>query len=1688
MSQVDKKSIAVIGVGARMPGAANASEFFSNICQKVSSITDVPTHRWDARLFHDPDPEAPDRTYSRIGGFLDEFKPQLRQWRIPPTVAKALDPTQILALDVTDAALRDAGLTPEDLRQVRCAVILGNSMGGDHRDATTMRLGYTLFERDLRQTHGFRQLSADAQAGVLEELRQRLDDTQPPITEDTMAGELSNVIAGRVAAAFRLNGPNYSVDAACAASLAAVSAAVRSLLAGECDVAITGGVDRNMGVAGYVKFCKTHALSARGSSPFDADADGFVMGEGAGILILRRLTDAVAHGDRIRAVIRGVGASSDAGAKGITAPSSDGQLLAMQRAYAEADVDPATVGLIEAHGTSTRVGDAAEVQTLCRLFGDLELPGGPVAVGSVKSNIGHLKSAAGAAALIKAVLALDNKVLPPSANYRSPNEALQRPNLPIRVQTTLEPWEPPAGLPRRAGVSAFGFGGTNFHVVLEEYLGAAALNLGDDERRAPAATPASTASTASATSTSSVGLPDVGLFRLGAATREELDLGLTTLSSRLAEPFETLAEQYGRPVHESPVRAAITAADAAELADRVQGLQTLLREGKGGLKLAGAGTHLGEGPAPKLAALFPGQGSQYVGMLADLKDSLPTVSSTLAEADRVMADLLDQPLSHHMLGLATADSDYESSGDAAALALQQTTITQPAMLAADVALLRTLAALGVWPDMVAGHSLGEYAACVAAGVLELGPAMELVAARGREMAAAVPEGADPGQMAFVAAPADRVEALLEGVDGYVVAANKNSSSQTVIAGASGAVQAAIALFEQEGVMASRIPVSHAFHSQVVSAASAPLRKVLQRSGVRTARLPIFSNVTAELYPDAPEDVMELLARQVASPVEFIAIVEQMYRSGARTFVEIGPKKALASFVRDILAGKPHRVTHTNHPKKGGPRSLVEALALLSADGQPVGATHLFDRDAVAAPADAGAAETAAVEGQAQRRPAAAATSADVWITGVALGLPGRATVFADDNLETILAGTSLIDRLAATDQQPIVNQRIERLVKAADGTGTLVPVSSPDEVMGWAGRKGTLDLVKDYCLASNWDQDRDATTRLGVAAAFEALRDAWLPLVEERKEVSGGRTLGQGFRLPPGLGRETGVIFASAFAGYSRLVDLMAHSGNGTPFPRSTLLQILGLGHAHIAEVLGAMGPNILINTACASTTSGVAVAEDWIRAGRCQRVLVVGADDVTSPELLPWIGGGFLALGAATTERDLSLAAVPFGPGRNGLILGMGAASLLVESAEAARARGVRPQAEVIATRLANSAAHPLRLRPDHIAEEVERIVEHATTRLGIDRSTLARDLVFMSHETYTPARGGSAQAEVDALRKAFGADIGQVLVVNTKGFTGHPMAAGIEDATAVAGLWSQTFPPVANLAEPDPEFADLSFHRGGAVRRRYALRLAAGFGSQIALTLYRRSDGDGVRVDEPVFRDFLTQQCGIPDGGVVRDERVLRARSLHRSRDAERPDELTNQQRALTHENDKAVEIVAMPRTQDLPTLTTPTDAHAPQLTEAAVLARLQAVVAQRTGYDLEELEPDLELEADLGIDTVKQAEIVGELRTAYSLERDDSFRLTDYPTLEALAAYILSRLGPERATTQNVDAPAQAEPAVLDTPAAATATAVMDVPAAAPAAATAVVDAPAPAVAAPTSAPVATAVNEAAVLARLQAVVAQ
>jgi acyl transferase domain-containing protein/NAD(P)-dependent dehydrogenase (short-subunit alcohol dehydrogenase family)/acyl carrier protein len=1698
------KAVAIVGVGAVLPDAPDAPSFWRNIKNGRYSITDVRPDRWDPELYYDPDPKAPDKSYSKIGGWVREWEWDPLKWRlpIPPRVSASMDLTQKLAVVVAREALGDYGYPSRPLDTERTAVILGNAMAGDNHLYSAARVLFAEYAVELSKAESFSALPADARKAILSQLHDRIGKRLPEINEDTMPGELANIIAGRIAALYDFKGPNYVADAACASAMAGITAAIEGLIEGDFDAVLTGGIDANMSPSTYVKFCKIGALSATGARPYAEGADGFVMGEGAVIFLLKRLAEAERDGDKIYAVIRGLGGSSDGKGKGITAPNPAGQKLCIRRAWDSAGLAPSEGDLIEGHGTSTPVGDVAEVQSLVEVCAQFGLATGSIALGSVKSNIGHLKGAAGAAGILKAVMALHEKVLPPSLNFQRPNHEIDFTHTPLRVNTELRPWEEKKDGARRAGVSAFGFGGTNFHAVLEEYIPGRIRA----ERKVTIAVPEVSPSPNPAAKAKT---PLRGALLLGADSEAAL---VGRLKKVLEEAAAGVAPAPAPPWESdlrAPCRLAIDYGDAAELADKCAKALKAFEEAQAGRwkALRAKGIFLGTGAAPKVAFLFTGQGSQYVNMLKSLRDSEPVIAETYAQADSVMEPLLGKPLSEYIF----RDESDEAAMAEAEAHLKQTAITQPAVLATETALARLLGTFGIFPDMAMGHSLGEYGALVASGALSFDEALRAVSARGAEMTRCAM--GDNGLMAAVFGPIDEIAKVLANIDGYVVIANINSTKEAVIGGATAAVEKAMAAVREAGYVARALQVSHAFHTNIVAPASEALAKILSGMTIRPPSLPIISNVTGEFYPMGPgvePEMIQLLARQVASPVQFVKGLKSLHQAGARIFVELGPKRVLYGFVEDVLGEREGIVPlFTNHPRIGEAESVNLALCGLYAAGlgiaQAKPEAHTAPSVAVGAPPKAPQtpAMTAKIE---ERRPAlapatfrepqpalpAAAAGTDryvemgrlfaeflergmslysgaprpapsgaltrIFVTGASLGLPGVDRVFDDANVERILRGDQFIDAIPMTLRTAMVEKNITRLVKTGSGEGRFETIEDLADVIKLAARAKDLDLCRDFGFPEDRLAALDRTTRLAIGAGIDALRDAGIPLVMHYKTTTKGTKLPDRWMLPEEMRDDTGVIFTSAFPGYDsyeevitgyyrdrirrerleelsafragalrrgtaggetvaeidrRIAELRAEiDANPYHFDRRFLFRVLSMGHSQFAEYIGARGPNTATNGACASGTQAVAIAADWIRMGRCRRVIVISADDITSDNLMGWFGSGFLASGAAATDEVVEEAAIPFDRRRHGLIIGMGAAAMVVEDLGSTQERGIQPICEVLGSVVANSAFHGSRLDVNHICQVMEKLVSRAESECGINRYEIAPRTVFVSHETYTPARGGSASAEVFALRHVFRDAADQIVVANTKGATGHPMAVGIEDVVAVKVLETGIVPPVANFREVDPELGPLNLSRGGPYPVQYALRLGAGFGSQICMTLtrwlpapdgtHRQPDGLGYAyriVDPGKWQRWLKQCTGYEQPELEVCQRTLRVKD-------QGPAARTDNGRAAS----QAVSAPPVAAVPAVAPLGRPGAAPAPVVSAAPVedpvKVKVLEIVADKTGYPPDMLALDLDLEADLGIDTVKQAEMFAAIRAAYDIPRDDALKLRDYPTMAHAIRFVYDR----------------------------------------------------------------------------------
>jgi len=893
--------VAVVGVSALFPGSPEAERFWRNIVEGVDLLSEVPASHWRIDDYYDPAPPTPDKVYVRRGGFLPDIDFPPMDFGIPPNVVPATDTAQLLALRVAQQVTEDtADGDFSDIDRERVSVVLGASGGTELLTHMSGRLQRPVWERTLR--------AAGLSEPEVTLVGERVTASYTSWQENTFPGLLSNVTAGRIANRFDLGGRNCVVDAACGSSLAALEVGLHELYLGESDMVITGGVDAFNDIFMFMCFAKVTALSPTGDCrPFSNQADGTMLGEGLAMFALKRLDDAERDGDRIYAVIRGIGTSSDGRSKSIYAANPAGQARALRRAYSAAGYGPETVGLVEAHGTGTKAGDAAEFSALREVFAasgraDRQW----CALGSVKSQVGHTKGAAGAGGLFKAVMALHHRTLPPTIKVDQPNPGFEIEKSPFYLSTRTKPWIAEKGLPRRASVSSFGFGGTNFHVTVEEYTGtgkrACRYRSWDSELIV-------------------LGAPSVAALSHQAARLSESLVDTPDMLSYIARSTQSAYDGT------EPHRLAI-------VADSVSSLRTTLHELAAKLETSDLAIsfsspkgyyYSAQQPGP-VALLFPGQGSQYLGMGADLPQLYEPALSPweIARADHLNAD---RDL-HQVVWPKTAFTDDERALQKAELT--KTEWAQPAIGAHSLSLLSLIRCLGIAPIAVGGHSFGEVSALCAAGVFSEEVALRIARKRGVLMAQAA--ASSDGAMCAVTAPVEEVCKLIEEFGRSAVIANYNASNQVVLSGDSTTIDDVAQRFSSAGINARPLDVATAFHSEIVGSAAAPFAKFLADIPFRMPELPVYANATAQPYAGNAQEMRTTLANQIAQPVRFAEQIQAMWQAGARTFVEVGPGSVLTNLVANCLAGKEHSAVPLDAKGRNGIRSLWIGLAELVAAG------------------------------------------------------------------------------------------------------------------------------------------------------------------------------------------------------------------------------------------------------------------------------------------------------------------------------------------------------------------------------------------------------------------------------------------------------------------------------------------------------------------------------------------------------------------------------------------------------------------------------------------------------------------------------------------------------------------------------------------------------------------------------------
>lgn len=865
-----KEKIAIVGIGCVFPDALDFTEYWRNIIEGKNSIHDISGEFWEAADFYDADPKAEDKSYSVMGASVAPIEFDSMEFGISPMVMQSTSTEQMFGLIAARQALIDAGVYGKDAKEFnkeRAGVIISAPVGKNAFD-----LGHRTEEHKIRTILLNNGIPEDVTERIIKKYKATLSDW----TEDCNPGYIPNVVAGRIANRFDFGGTSCCVDAACASSLASIKFAVDELQSGNCDFMLAGGANLDITASTFISFCKTPAISKKGKiTPFDESADGMILGDGVGIIALKRLSDAKRDGDKIYAVIRSIGSSSDGRAKSIYAPSKEGQKRALRNAYQNAEVEASTIGLIEAHGTGTSVGDASEISAICEVY-NTESDKRNTIIGSVKSQIGHLRMSAGVAGVIKVALSLHEKVLPPSINVEKPNKVLLDSNLCVLPKPKA--WIVNENQPiRRAAVSAFGFGGTNYHVVLEEAK--------NDYAEAYRVTQTA-----------------MGVM-FSAKTKEELVAKIQKLSDGMETDSKLwFAEEYRyHKCTENQFRLAFVAKTAEEVKEKCKKARDILVKNEKESWVQSEITYSAKNieKENKVTVLFSGQGTQSLDMFSEIAIAYPEMRQMITKADNVMIAEKGTPISELVYPNVLTDEEKTKAQEA----LQQTVNTQPVLAALEAGLYEVAKKRGLKADMFIGHSFGELVALWADGAWTFETLIRSAKERGSSM------GKVTGNMAMFAVMADKatVQKYTEGFK-KVYVANENSPSQTVVSGDAKQMEELEKKLLADDIKAVKLKVSGAFHSPYMEEAGKEFKTFLEKQKIKRSAGKVIANYNGKLYPqNNPKVVVDLLQKQLINPVLFQTSVETAYEKGARVFVEVGNGKVLANLTKDILGEKEYEV-------------------------------------------------------------------------------------------------------------------------------------------------------------------------------------------------------------------------------------------------------------------------------------------------------------------------------------------------------------------------------------------------------------------------------------------------------------------------------------------------------------------------------------------------------------------------------------------------------------------------------------------------------------------------------------------------------------------------------------------------------------------------------------------------------------
>ncbi len=1579
--------IVMAGVGVCLPGAGNCEAFWERLESGEKQLSPIPEDRFSNDAYADFDKESIYYLPRVKAGVITDFKFNNAKYRTPPKTVRSLERGQLFGLDAADEAIDRSNLGPLLVQGNRTGVILG-TIPGERQNKNILRVRKMLVAEIVANSQG---IEASKARAVADALLDAIRETIPANNEDTTPGLLSNIIAGRIANHFGLNGANYVVDASCASSVIAMRNGARSLLFKELDYVLVGGVDANLYPAVLMAFKRLGLLSDDACNFFDSRAKGYVMGEGAAIHVLTTYKKARENNMTILAELNGITVKSSV-PDHLLAPSENTFVRTINQCYERTNIRKQEISHLDLFAFSNILGDMIERQVTEKCFTT------PVYCGNIKPQFGYFKAANPAVALAKLALMNSRRMVLPDFNF-SPDHSTMAKSKTLKHcdgMITLK-----ADRPVRFASNVNGIGGNHCHTIITT-LPAALVKM-----NSPAAQP-----TAVTTGINLEAHPPAATVSYSADKQGKKQRIVALISGQGSQRPGMMKDLYEQ---NADIRRTM---DQGEKIFRNQRGYSLLEIMFGREKRL----NLTENTQPAVflssAALFHHLAAQgfnpdlFIGHSVGEYTAL--YCSGMLDFDDAMrliikrSDLMGQASLKHPGKIMVV---FKNERDTAAL-IRESFLSQ----------------------IYITNKNSENQTAVSGTADSIDAFCTFLAEKG-----VVHKRLDLSGAFHTPLFNEAARELREFLDTLVF--NETRFDRVV-----------------SNVTAKPYPENRqAVKDLLARQITSPVEFIGSIEEVYAAGKTHFIEI-------GPSRLLVNLLKNINIADYKTTVAVDARKGEIESFKECKSylKSINSIFTRRPLAPQPPQPTDQPEPAlaAGENRSGIAKA--------PRHGSHQISMDLDF--------ETFKLENKTLadklfhdeylRQQQEAAVDAvrrfnfvtePIVISGVSVGLPGKGKrVFAKDNFDQILAGTNFIEPLDLEDQKRITDKNITRLFKQPDGNARFMEITRTEDVIHLAGQLGYFDLTDEYGIKAQYD----VSMSLAVAAGIEALKDAGIPLVMQYKKASTGtRMIPDGFALPREMQEDTGIIITSLFPNSETLINEMEKylydklylkpyeafeniyyylmqeikeisvkerltdwffkikSNKRTDlgaytFDRNFLANHCPLGAAHLAQIIRAKGPNTLVSSACASTTQAMGIAEDWIRVGRCKRVLVVGGENATSKAQNQWVGSGFLALGAATVKKRVSEAAKPFDTDRNGTILGSGAVGIIVERESTVKARGMNGQAEILGTHMANSAFHTFNIDVPHMANEMQRFIHMVEQRHNLKTEEYADKLLFMSHETYTPARGGSADAEVTALRTTFKEHAKKICISNTKGFTGHTLGAAVEDVVLVKALQKRKAPPIANLKNVPDHFKELKFSRNSSIDSEYGLHLAAGFGSHFAFVFVRRIQENSFtgnpaytawleRIGEssnPELKVIDNTLC-LVDNGTAPDLAIEKTGQRETGKPAQQN---TRTEKSGTAEQDRLVES----KIPMEPVRTAPATAAK---TAGKTLETVKKIIAEQTGYTTDMLESDLDLEADLGIDTVKQVEIFAKAASHFGLSVPEDLKLRELNTIAKLVTFLEGMAGP-------------------------------------------------------------------------------